>query len=70
MQEARDGYGDPLPDKLLTETPLEGKPPGELCELAPGALVDLNGGHFKIKSVGLRCVVLEALAGTSIRRVS
>lgn len=69
MQEARDGYGDPIPDKPLAEMPLEGRPPGVTCELQPGALVDLNGGHFKIKSVGLRCVVLEALAGTSIRRV-
>ena len=70
MQEAGDGYGDPLPDRPMAETPLEGRPPGVTCELAPGALVDLNGGHFKIKPVGLRCVVLEALAGTSIRWVS
>ena len=39
------------------------------CWLQVGALVDLNGGHFKIKSLGGKCVVLEALAGTTPRRV-
>ena len=68
MQEA--GPDTTTPVELIQDKPLEGRPPGVTCELAAGALVDLNGGHFKIKSVGLRCVVLEALAGTSIRRVN
>lgn len=40
-----------------------------VCPLQVGALVDLNGGHFKIKSLGGKCVVLEALAGTTPRKV-
>ena len=52
------------------EIPFEVKQSQVLCRLKPGALVDLNGGHFKIKSVGLKMVVLEALAGTAITRVN
>lgn len=51
-------------DPVINGIPVPSPKPA--CNLAVGAIVGMNGGEFKIRSIGKTMVILEALPGTRI----
>lgn len=65
MQDPKTGHMRPMTHEEVDRhylTP-EAKPRGR-CVLSVGQVVELQGGRFKVKSIGKKLVVLEGLPAT------